>query len=689
MRPIDPVTDTLAYGGDYNPEQWSEEVWREDVKLMREAGVNLVSLGIFSWVRLEPREGEYDFGWLDLIMDLLHEGGIRVDLATPTAAPPAWFSRAHPESLPMTREGYRQGTGSRQSFCPSSPAYRAAAARITEAIARRYADHPALAMWHSHNEFGNHNAACWCPESAADFRRWLRARYGTLDALNDAWGTAFWGQRYGDWEEIDVPRITPTAVNPCQQLDFMRFSSDAHLANYTAERDILRRYTPGVPVTTNFMANTCKNIDYWRWAPEVDVVSNDHYLIAERPDNQIELALAADLTRSLAGGAPWILMEHSTGAVNWQPRNIAKRPGEMHRNSLAHVARGADGVLFFQWRAARAGAEKFHSAMLPHGGTDTRTWREVVALGDRVRTLTEVRGSRVVADAAVVWDWNSWWALELDWRPSVELRYIERIEAYYEQLWRDHRTVDFVRPDTDPADLARYPMVVVPSLYLLREDAAAGLRAYVEGGGHLVVSYFSGIVDEHDAVHSGRYPGALREVLGLSVEQWAPLREGERVGLALADGADGVPSLARFGDGGPAASADVWTEELRLEGAEAVLRYTSGPAAGLPAVTRHRLGAGTAWYVSTRLDGAGLAAVLAAAGADAGLPAAPELPAGVELVRRRSEDAEYLFAINHTAEDATVPGSGTELFTGAECAGVLPVPAGEVRVLRTAPSSAE
>lgn len=651
----------IAYGGDYNPEQWPEETWAEDVRLMREAGVNLVSLGIFSWALLEPEPGRFEFGWLDRILHLLHEAGIAVDLATPTAAPPAWLTHRFPQTRPVTRDGHTLGGGARAAYCPSSPEYAEAAARVTAQLARRYHDHPALVLWHVHNEYGGHVPACYCETSAEAFRAWLRQRYGDLAGLNRAWGTAFWGQRYGDWAEIEPPRLAPTAINPTQQLDFLRFSSDTLLDCYRRERDILHRLSPGVPVTTNFMASNCKNIDYWRWATEVDVVSNDHYLRAEEPENHIDLAMAADLSRSLARGAPWLLMEHSTSAVNWQPRNIAKRPGEMRRNSLTHVARGADSVLFFQWRAATRGAEKFHSAMLPHGGARTRLWRDVVHLGADLTGLAALRGSRVVADVAMVWDWQSWWALELEWRPSVDLSQPERMTAYYERLWRDHLTVDFVHPE---ADLSAYSLVVVPSLYLTTPAAATNLTEYAQRGGTLVVSYFSGIVDADDAIHPGGHPGALRELLGLEVEEFLPLRAGERVRL----------------DNGT--TADVWAEEISLRGAEARLRYLDGPATGGPAVTRHPVGAGHAWYVSTRLRGDALGAVLTQAYADAGITPPPDVPAGVEVVRRVGDGVAYRVIVNHHDEPATLPATGTDLLTGVTYPGTVTVPGGDVRIIR-------
>ncbi|MGW2460801.1 beta-galactosidase [Streptomyces sp. NPDC001761] len=659
----------LAFGGDYNPEQWPESVWQEDVRLMREAGVTMVSVGIFSWALLEPAPGEYDFGWLDRVIGLLHENGVRVDLGTPTVVPPAWFYRAHPEALPVTAEGTRYEFGSRGAICHSNADYRAAAANITTRLAERYGDHPALAMWHVHNEYGVPVSACYCESCADRFRHWLADTYGSVDAVNEAWGTAFWGQRYTDLAQINPPRATPTVGNPGQALDYKRFADATIRENFRTERDILHRLSPGVPVTTNFMTalSQCDSMDYWAWGREVDLVTNDHYLITDGRRTHVNLAMAADLTRSVAGGSPWLLLEHSTSGVNWQPRNPAKAPGQMARNSLAHVARGSEGAMFFQWRQSRRGAEKFHSAMLPHGGTDTRVWREVVELGSSMGALAEIRGTRTEADAAVLWDWQSWWAQNLAWRPSEDHDPRERADSFYETLYDRHLTIDFAHPE---ADLSRYPLVVVPALYLMTRAAGNNVRAYVENGGTLVVSYFSGIVDEHDAVHEGAYPGALREVLGLTVEEFSPLLQDERVRLTGPDGSE--------------LTGEVWTEFVVPRGADTVWTYADGLTAGRPAVTRHRLGRGTAWYVSTRLDAQGLDALIGRAADDAGLAPRAGLPRDVEVVRRRGDSGTYLFVVNHTAGDTKVPldTPGTELLTGERAAGRLAVPAGAVRVVR-------
>lgn len=326
MRPW--PTDRVAFGGDYNPEQWPREVWDDDLRLMAEAGVSFVTLGVFSWSWLEPSKGEYDFDWLDEIMDELAAHGIAVDLATATATPPPWLTTAYPEILPVDREGHRLWPGSRQSWCPSSRLYRDLALTLTDRIAARYHDHPALAMWHVSNEYACHNLPCYCDTCAAEFRRWLERRYGDLGRLNAAWGTAFWSQRYSDWDEVLPPRLSTTFNNPTQVLDFARFGSDILLDFFRAEAEVIRRHSTGVPITTNFMTmSQFRMLDYRDWAPEQDVVSTDHYVVDALEHPRSEMSFHGDLTRGLAGGRPWMLMEHSTSAVNWQPVNPAKPPG--------------------------------------------------------------------------------------------------------------------------------------------------------------------------------------------------------------------------------------------------------------------------------------------------------------------------------------------------------------------------
>jgi beta-galactosidase len=661
--PMPTALPRLAFGGDYSPEQWPVTTQVEDIELMRAAGVDLVTVGVFSWALLQPGPDEFTFGWLDEVVDRLHAGGIAVDLATATASPPPWLSQLHPEMLPVTADGTRLWPGGRQAYCPSSPVYRSHALALVRAMAERYGGHPALALWHVSNEIGGHNSRCYCDVSAAAFRAWLRARYHVLDRLNEAWGTAFWSQHYTDWEQILPPRSAPTFPNPTQQLDFHRFSSDTLLELFVAERDVLHELSPGVPVTTNFMVMThVRDMDYFRWARELDVVSQDHYLIAADPEPHRELAFCSDLTRGVAGGKPWLLMEQSTSAVNWQPRNVAKRPGELLRASLQHVARGADGVLFFQWRASRAGAEKFHAGLVPHAGTDTRVWREVVELSRVLDRIEEVVGSTASNRVALLFDWEAWWATELDSHPSTDVRYVDRARALHAALVDLGVGVDVVHPGSD---LSGYGLLVVPTLYLVTDAAAAAVREAVEAGASALVTYFSGIVDESDHLRLGGYPGAFRDLLGVRVEEFTPLLRGETV--RLDDGSTG----------------DVWTEDLRLTGATAVASYVDGPVPGRPAVTRHEVGSGIAWYAATRLDDAATAALVGRVLAEAGIEPVAATRPGVEVVRRVAPDgdASWVFVINHTAEEATVALRGRELVSGHDVDGLV-VAGGGVAVVR-------
>lgn len=666
-----PGVDGLAYGGDYNPEQWPRETWDEDVRLMREAGVNLVSVGIFSWAMLEPKEGLYDFAWMDELLDLLHANGIAVDLGTPSVSPPAWFFAAYPDARVTDKNGTVMGFGSRGMASHASPEYREAIARMAGELAKRYGAHPAVVLWHVHNEYGVPVAEDFGPRAVASWRRWLQGRYQTLEGLNEAWGTAFWGQRYGDWEHVVAPAATPTIANPAMKLDWARFTDDQLRECFRIERDAIRAHA-SQPVTTNFMAHQSWNTDLWKWAQEVDVVADDHYLWAPDPDAHVTLSLAADLTRSVAGGKPWMLMEHSTSGVNWQGHNVAKRPGEMRRNSLSHFARGADAIMFFQWRASRSGAEKFHSAMLPHAGTSSRVWREVVQLGAHLKDLAPAKGATVQADVAVLYDWESLWAQDLEWRPSDDVQFRERMRVFYERLWRDNVTVDFAHPTHD---LSAYKLVVAPASYLLTEEAAANLTRYVEGGGTLLVNFFSGIVDENDAVHVGGFAAPLKDALGLTVEEFLPMRAGETAAVRWTrDGADvELP-------------ADVWQEDLALAGAQVVAEYVSGPGKGKAAITRHRAGEGIGWYVSTRLDVDALATVFDAVYADAGI-VTDGLPEALEVVTRRSADQDFIVVLNHGDDAARLPFAGTDLLTGTVTDGGRVIEGGGAAVLAVARQS--
>ncbi|MBP6087244.1 MAG: beta-galactosidase [Rhodoluna sp.] len=575
----------LFYGGDYNPEQWSKDVWLEDMRLMREAGVNLVTLGVFSWATIEVADGVFEFGWLDEIIELLHENGIGVDLATATASPPAWLTIANPEVLPVNYSGTRLSHGGRQGYCISSPIYKAKTGQLAAKLAERYGKHPAIKMWHVNNEYGCHNPICYCDVSASAWRVWLQRKYSDLDALNKAWGTNFWSQRYHQWAEILPPRETPvgTYPNPTMVLDYRRFSNDEILSLYVNERDAIRAIDSSHPITTNFMSMKHTSVlDYWQWASEVDFVATDHYLIAEDERNFIDLAFQADLTRGFAGGKPWLLMEHSTSAVNWQDRNLPKARGEMLANSLSHVARGSNGAMFFQWRQSISGSEKFHSAMVPHTGEQSRVWKNVKELGGKLGELTELASAETeAAEVAMIFDYQSWWALSQRNLPSTSIDYPELAHDWYRALWDLGVRVDFVAPGSTAQQLAKYKMVLAPMLYLLDSKAEQELIHYSENGGYLVASYFTGISDEVDAVKLGGYGGKLvRDCLGVFVDEFAPVRVGESVHLS-----NGM-------------SATEWSQFASVTSASLTASFVGGVADGSAAIAQSTTGT----YVGTRLD---------------------------------------------------------------------------------------
>lgn len=659
--------DYLHFGGDYNPDQWPAEILDEDIRLMTEARVNTVTVGVFSWASLEPREGEYDFGWLDEAMDRLHAGGIGVVLATPTASPPPWFSIAHPEGLPVLADGTRLWHGSRDTYNPASPAYREAARRVTRAMAERYGSHPALRMWHLHNEYGTVSHG----ESVDDaFRSWLLARYVSLDALNDAWFTSFWSQRYSAWDQVSTPRSTQYLPNPGQVLDFKRFSAHLLRECLRDQVEIVRAITPAVPVTTNFMLPSWLHYDPWQFAELVDVVSIDHYPSALDIEGEVHAAFGADLARSFNAGQPWMLMEQAT-TMTYDPaaaRILAKAPGRMERNTLQYLARGSTGSMFFQWRTGRGGAEFFHSPMVPHTGPDTRAFGEIIALGVRLEELAEIAeppedGGKVNrARIAIVWDADAWWSAETQAMPSDELGFLSAVRATHRALWWAGLETDFVRLDQPLDD---YAVVLVPSKIAVTDADAAALKSYVELGGHVVVQFFSGTTDESMLVRLGSFSGAFADMLGIRVAELHPLAAGAEI---------------RLDDD---TIADAWAEDVELHGAQALRTFTHYPLEGVPAITRHALGDGTATYVATRLCRSALTDLLVDVSTLAGVtPEIPEAGGGLEAVRRYAGEGTYLFLINHTDQPRTAVLTGIDVLTSDVLDGPVTLPAGGAVVIR-------
>ncbi|MDY0910537.1 beta-galactosidase [Microbacterium sp. CFBP9034] len=653
----------LLFGGDYNPEQWSEDVWRDDIALMTEAGVNTVTLGVFAWGFLEVDDDVWEWDWFDRIVGMLHDAGIGIDMATPTAAPPTWLHRGRPEIIPVDRLGIRFHGGGRLGWCASNPVWHRYSTRIAHALGARYGDHPAVRMWHVSNELGGGNRLCYCHHSSEAFRAWCEARYETIDALNRAWGTAVWGLRYRSFADVAAPLASESGQNPSMLLAFDRFASDELRGQFRRERDALRAAGVTTPITTNLMLTVGGSVaDYADWVDDLDVVAIDHYTRAADPARERELAFVASRARGLDRDRPWLLMEHSAGAVNWQPRNAPKATGEMIRHSLQHVAHGSDGALFFQWRASASGVEQYHSGMVPHAGPDTRQFREVVELGEILSRASEVAGSLVERSrVAIVADIPAKWAWERGQKPLHDYP-VERAG----RRWHEALSERGLLPDVVPlrADLPAYDLLIVPGLYAISDDDATALARAADAGATVVVTHLSGIADAENRVRTGGYPGAFRDLLGVFVEELAPLLSGDSVRLTSG------------------AVAEDWTERLSTTDAEVVDSYADGPLAGSPAVTRRRVGAGSAWYVSADIEPAGLSGLVDAVVEASGVTASVPVVAGIEAVRRVGGGRSWLFLINHSGSDAVVPAAGVELVTGEPVSGLVAVPAGGVRVVR-------
>ena len=636
----------IWYGGDYNPDQWPEEVWDDDVRLMKKAGVNLVSVGIFSWAKIETSEGVYDF-------DKLGGAGIAVDLASATASPPMWLTQAHPEVLWKDYRGDVCQPGARQHWRPTSPVFREYALKLCRAMAEHYKGNPYVVAWHVSNEYGCHNRFDYSEDAERAFREWCEERYGTIDAVNDAWGTAFWAQRMNDFTEIVPPRFIGDGnfMNPGKLLDFKRFSSDALKAFYVAERDALAEITPDLPLTTNFMVSAAGSVlDYDDWGREVDFVSNDHYFIPGEAHLD-ELAFSASLVDGIARKDPWFLMEHSTSAVNWRPVNYRKEPGQLVRDSLAHVAMGADAVCYFQWRQSKAGAEKFHSAMVPHAGEDSAVFRDVCELGADLNALADngLLGTKLAKSrVAVVFDYESEWASEHTATPTQKVHHVDEPLQWFRAL-ADHGVTADVVPVSSNWD--EYEVAVLPSVYILSEETTRRVRDYVANGGRLIVTYYTGLSDEKDHVWLGGYPGSIRDVVGVRVEEFMP----------MGDDFPGVPG--RLGLSNGAVARDIADVIGSVDGSATVLEtFRDDPWTGMdgaPAIVANTFGEGRSVYVGARLGRDGIAKSLPEILESLGIAETGENDSRVLRVEREGSDgSRFVFSFNRTHEAVQIPFEG-------------------------------
>lgn len=632
----------IYYGGDYNPDQWDERVWEEDIRLFKLAGVNLVTLPVFAWARLQPSEDKYDFEWLDRILDMLYENGISFCLATPTAAQPAWMSRKYPDILPVDEQGRKRSHGKRVNFCPSSPTYRKFAAHIVSKMADRYGKHPGLALWHIANEYGTY---CYCAQCESAFRKWLKHRYGTMEELNTRWNLSFWGHSVYDWEDI----VVPSELNDDNKwyqpimLDYLRFMTDTTIECFLNEKEILKSATPDVPITTN-MSGFIKKLDQFKFTRHMDIVGWDNY---PAPDADRSLvALKHDIMRGLKGGQSYLLVEQSPNQQNWQPYNALKRPGQLRILSYQALAHGADAILYFQMRQSIAGVEKLHGALISHAGHEnTRTFKECAKIGDELKKLgNDMIGSRCMAQVGILFDWDNWWAVEMSSGPSRDLNYLEQVRKYYNSFYDKNIPLDILSTESD---FDRYTVIVAPLLYMIHNDVAKRLDAFVQNGGTLIVSFFSGIVDENDRVHLGGYPGPLKDVLGIWVEETDALLPGNKNKMMV---------LTPQGSLASEYECSLLCDLLHLQGASALAVYGADFYAGYPCLTVNQYGKGQAYYIASDPEEEMLSDLAGLICDTTNILPPLDVPKGVEVTRRVSvsQASEFIFVLNHTHTQHTI-----------------------------------
>ena len=676
--PIAAKCPHFLHGGDYNPDQWirTPEVWDEDMRLMKLAGCNAMSIGIFSWIALEPEEGRYEFGWLDTIMDKLADNNAYAVLATPSGSKPAWLSAKYPEVCRVNADGTRQPHGSRHNHCRTSPVYREKCVAINTQLATRYKDHPALIVWHVSNEYNG--GECYCDLCLDAFRDWQRRRYNEdLDALNHAWWAGFWSHAFTAW---DQSRPGDRSIHGLE-LDWKRFLTDQTIDFFNAESAPLREHTPDVPVTTNFMGLS-PTLNYWEFARHVDVVSWDSYPmwhdIEDDVNIAVETAFTHDINRCMKGGRPFMLME-SVPSVPSRRAVVRKRKRpDMHMlSSLQAVAHGSDTVQYFQWRKGRGGCEKFHGAVVDHvGHENTRVFRDVAAVGEALKKLDDVLGTTVPAETALVYDWENRWAIEEAVLLGGNVQYARTCVAHYRPFWDRGIPVDVV---DETADIASYKLVIAPMLYMLRAGMAERLRDFVEAGGTAVMTYWSGIVDETDLCFLGGFPGGgLREVFGVWDEELDSLQPFDRNTVVMDEGNP-------LGLAGSYEARELCSL-IHLEGATQLGVYGGDFCAGRPAVTVNRFGAGEAYTLAARTEDRFLSDFYAALSSKLALRRALEAdtPAGVTAQSRTDGENEFIFLMNFNGEPARIEigRACVDMLTGGSVPGEVELPAFGVSVLR-------
>ncbi|WP_341278718.1 beta-galactosidase [Paenibacillus sp. FSL H8-0537] len=678
--PISSKIPQMLHGADYNPDQWLKypHILEEDIRLMKLSHSNVMSVGIFGWVALEPEEGVFTFEWMDQLLDRFAANGIYALLATPSGARPAWMSTKYPEVLRVDENGIRNLHGARHNHCFSSPVYREKVKIMNTKLAERYSSHPAVIGWHISNEFGGE---CHCDLCAAAFRGWLQQRYGTLDALNDAWWTTFWSHTYTDWSQVDTPTRRGERAVHGMNVDWMRFVTDQTVDFCRKEMEPLRAINPELPITTNFMLDF-EGLNYWKFADMLDMISWDAYPTWHSLESDSELAawigFNHDIFRSLKGGKPFMLMESTPSMTNWQPVSKLKKPGMHLLSSMQAVAHGSDTVQYFQWRKSRGSSEKLHGSVVDHVGHEhTRVFKDVTDVGHALTKLEDVVGTTVKPEVAIIYDWENRWAVKDSQGPrNCGIHYEETARKHYRPFWELGIPVDII--DSECA-LDSYKIVIAPMLYMVRPGVGEAIEKFVENGGTFIATYWTGIVNESDLCFLTGFPGPLRKTLGIWSEEIDSLHDGETNRVVMSEG----NALGLSGE----YEAHELCDLIHLEGAEALAVYGEDFYAGRPALTVNRLGKGKAYYVASRnkepfftdffktlVEQEGIRKVLDT-----------ELPEGVTAQLRGDGESDYVFVSNFTPQEQQVAlddHSYEDVLNGGQVGAALALAAYDVRILK-------
>jgi beta-galactosidase len=626
----------MYIGADYYPEHWPRETWETTADQMKAAGFNVTRVAEFSWVNCEPEEGRFEFAWLDDAIRVLGSRGIKVIIGTPTAVMPAWVARKYPETLAMKPNGQRTTWGVRKNNCFTSGAFRLLSERITQAMAERYAGNADVIGWQTDNEFGNNS--CSCSTCRADFHDWLRAKHKTLDALNAAWGTHFWGHRYGEWAEIPIPDDI-AAHNPGLLLDWQRYGSWLNVRFQRDQVRILRRMCPKQQFITHNLMGYHSDLDYYDLAEDLDFVSWDNYPVWGKPEVSYDAAGAADVMRGLKRKNFWI-MEQTAGPCGWGEFGRNVRPGELRKIAYQQVAHGADGMVWFRWRTCTVGREQYWHGLLGHDGKPGRRYAEAAQTAKELHALWPLLdGTTVKASVAIVYDYESIWATRFQ-KSFSENNWHHQMRNFQAALLRAGINVDMVRPGQD---LAGYRMVVAPELYLLPDVLARQLDGFVRGGGVLVTGIRTGVKDEHSRCHARTLPGLLSDALGIRIDEY------ESLGGGIAYPVKGAGDLAG------SFTADCYADWVTTTTAEKLVGYEPWHVASYAAATRNRCGKGWGYYVGANVkEEAFFDALMRDAAAKAGVAPVVAPPAGVEASVREGGGRKLLFLVNHGEEPKSV-----------------------------------